>query len=450
MVMKLFKENLFAMAMSFSPLFSFAQANVITTSYKFDFGSGKTQRGYVKITPGTTYTSQRGYGFDFGSSVTAKDYPGDDALRDDYITGTQPFYFSVRVHEGNYNVKVILGDKNGESVTTIKAENRRLMVERLHTASGKFATVKFTVHIRDSLITGTDNKVRLKPREREYKHWDDKLTLEFSNTSARVCAVEITPAVDAITLFLAGNSTVVDQADEPWAAWGQMIPAFFQPEKIAIANHAESGESLKAFKNERRLEKIWSMVKPGDYLFIEFTHNDQKPGSNHLDAFTTYKSTLKEWIEECRRRKVRPVLVTSMHRRNFDSTGHVVNTLGDYPQAMRETASEEHVPLIDLNAASKTLFEAWGPEKSMKGFVHYPAHSFPGQDSALRDNTHFSSYGAYELARCVVEGIKKVKLPLVKFLKKDLSPFDPAHPDPFEKWNLPASVSTNTIKPDGN
>jgi lysophospholipase L1-like esterase len=79
----------------------------------------------------------------------------------------------------------------------------------------------------------------------------------------------------------------------------------------------KSGETLKAFKNERRLEKVWSMSKPGDYLFIEFAHNDQKPGPNHLDPFTTYQATLKEWIDEARTRKVTPVLVTSMHRRNF-------------------------------------------------------------------------------------------------------------------------------------
>jgi lysophospholipase L1-like esterase len=347
-------------------------------------------------------------------------------------------------------VKVILGDKNGESKTTIKAENRRLMVEKVGTAKGKFATVEFTVHVRDSIIKETGNKVRLKPREIDYKHWDDKLTLEFNNVSPKVCALEITPATDATTVFLAGNSTVVDQAEEPWAAWGQMMPAFFQPKKIAIANHAESGETLRAFKNERRLEKVWSMAKPGDYLFIEFAHNDQKPGGNHLDAFTTYKATLKEWITEARKRNVIPVLVTSTHRRNFDSTGHIINTLGDYPEAMRQTAKEENVALIDLNAMSKILYEAWGPETSMKGFVHYPAHSFPGQDSALKDNTHFSTYGAYELAKCVVNGIKNADLPIAKYLKKNLPPFDPAHPDPIEKWNLPMSPFNSTNKPDGN
>ncbi len=249
------------------------------TAYKFDFGSGKVQAGYTAVLPATVYTAQSGYGFDFGSTVTSKNYNGKDALRDDFITSNKPFYFSVKVPEGNYDVNVILGDKEGTSTTTIKAECRRLMVEKVITKKGQFSTQTFTVHVRDSIIRSTGSKVRLKPREINYLHWDDKLTLEFNNTEPKVCAIEITPNTTAATVFLAGNSTVVDQAEEPWAAWGQMIPAFFKPGKIAIANYAESGETLKAFKGERRLEKVWSMAKPGNYLFIEFAHNDQKPGA---------------------------------------------------------------------------------------------------------------------------------------------------------------------------
>ncbi len=254
----------------------------------------------------------------------------------------------------------------------------------------------------------------------------------------------------ATTIFLAGNSTVVDQDREPWTAWGQIFPSFFEPKNICIVNYAESGETLKAFKNERRLEKVWSMAKPGDYLFIEFAHNDQKPGANHLDPFTTYKATLKEWTTEARRRKIIPVLVTSMHRRNFDSLGHIINTLSDFPDAMRQAAKQENVMLIDLNAMSKILYEAWGLEKSIKAFVHYPAHTFPGQDKELKDNTHFNPYGAYELARCVVQSIKDQRLPFAKFLKKNIPPFDPAKPDPIEKFYWPPSPLMSSVEPDGN
>jgi hypothetical protein len=233
-----------------------------TNSFRFDFGDGKVQPGYLQVLPGTRYTTQLGYGFDFDTQLRAVHYTGKDPLRDDYITADQPFYFSVKLPEGNYRVKLILGDKNGTSVSTIKAECRRLMVEKLETGKGKFTMVEFIVHVKDSIIRTTRQKVRLKPREITYLHWDDRLTLEFNNKSPKVCAVEISP-VNVPTVFLAGNSTVVDQAEEPWAAWGQMIPAFFSG-KIAVANYAESGETLRAFKGERRLDKLWSMSKPGD------------------------------------------------------------------------------------------------------------------------------------------------------------------------------------------
>jgi lysophospholipase L1-like esterase len=324
------------------------------------------------------------------------------------------------------------------------------MIEKIETAKGKFATAEFTVHVKDTLIRSTNNKVRLKSREINYLHWDDKLTLEFNNRAPKVCAVEISIAENIPTIFLAGNSTVVDQAEEPWAAWGQMIPAFFQPKKIAVANYAESGETLKAFKAEKRLEKIWSLAKSGDYLFIEFAHNDQKPGGNFLDPFTSYKQTLKEWIAEARKRNIIPVLVTSMHRRTFDSSGHITNSLGDYPEAVRQTGKEEGVAVIDLNAMSKILYEAWGPQKSIKAFVHFAANSFPNQPNELKDNTHFSTYGAYQLAKCVANGIKQKIPSLAKYLKKDLASFDPAHPDAYESWLLPASSFVGAIKPDGN
>ena len=422
-------------------------------SFKFDFGSGKTAPGYIQITPDSKFNYHTGYGFDQHSAVESMDR-GSDPLTGDLITSKKPFYFSVRLPDGNYDVKLLLGDIKGISATTVRTECRRLMLENIRTANGKIRTERFTVHVKDSLIRdkngNTISNVRLKPRETSYLHWDNLLTIEFNDSLAKVCAVEITPNKTATTIFLAGNSTVVDQDREPWAAWGQMFPRFLIPSKVVVANYAESGETLKAFKGEKRLDKIWSIAKPGDYLFIEFTHNDQKPGGNYLEPFTTYKQTLKEWITEAKKRKMIPVLVTSMHRRNFDSLGHLVNTLLEYPEAMRQTAREEKVALIDLNAMSKILFESWGPEKSINAFVHYPANTFPGQDKKLEDNTHFSPYGAYQLARCIVSSIQKQNLALSKFIKKEIGAYNPASPLPVEKFYWPQSVLIALTKPDGN
>jgi lysophospholipase L1-like esterase len=434
-------------------LFVVANLQAQQTSFKFDFGTDKAAKGYTAVMPSNKFTYQTGYGFDQGSIVTAVDNGG-NALSGDYITSNKPFYFSVKLPEGNYDVKLILGDTKGTSATTVRTECRRLMLENIRTAKRKTTTQTFTVHVKDSLIRDANgniiNKVRLKEREIRYLHWDNLLTIEFNDSLPKVCAVEITPNNKAATIFLAGNSTVVDQDKEPWASWGQMIPAFLIPSKVVVANYAESGEALNSFVSARRLEKILSLMKAGDYLFVEFGHNDMKQKGEGIGPFTSYKKSLQFFIAEARKKGGIPVLVTSMHRRSFDSTGHITNTLLEYPEAVRQTAKEEKCALIDLNAMSKILYETWGEAESIKAFVHYPANTFPNQKEALKDNTHFSPYGAYELAACIISSIKKQKLPLAKFVRKEVPAFDPAKPMAFEKFYWPPSAFITASKPDGN
>lgn len=436
-------------------LFSFFNAVAFSqeNTFRFDFGTGKPAEGYTAVTPNTVFTAQTGYGFSHQSSPVAVRRKG-DRLEGTYITSNKPIYFSVALPEGNFDIKVLLGDKKGVSSTIIRAECRRLMTGHTITQKGEIVEAKFSIHLRDSMIRNAEGKVvsrvKLKPRESAYLHWDNLLTLEFNDSLPKICALEIMPNNTTPTIFLAGNSTVVDQGKEPWAAWGQMFPAMIAPGKAIIANYAESGEALRSFKGANRLEKIWSMAKPGDYLFIEFAHNDQKPGGSHLDPFTTYMSTLKSWIAEARKRNITPVLVTSMHRRNFDAAGKIVNTLLDYPDAMRKTALDENVLLVDLNTMSKELYEAWGPEKSLKAFVHFPANTFPGQDKKLEDNTHFSTYGAYELAKCVAAALAASSPTFKSIILPSFQQYDPRHPLSFEKFYLPMGSLVNAIKPDGN
>ena len=419
-------------------------------TFKFDFGEGKAAKGFVKVTPHEHYQKEKGYGFLEAENIKAIQRKKGKGPHSDFIESEGPLFFTVDVPEGNYRVKVLLGDSEGTSATTVRAESRRLMVENTETRKGEIQTKEFLVNVRYPSIPGTGEKVRLKEREKEYFHWDEQLTLEFNGAEPKICSVEITKVDDAITVFLAGNSTVVDQANEPWAAWGQMFPAFFTSDKVVVANHAESGESLLAFRRANRLAKILEQMKKGDYLFIEFAHNDQKPGGNHLDPFTSYKATLKEYIEEVRKKEGIPVLVTSMHRRQFNDEGKIINTLGDYPEAVRQVAKEEGVALIDLNAKSKILYEAWGPEESKKAFVHFPKGTFEGQEQDFADNTHFSTYGAYELAKAVVQGLRETDLELAKHIKSSVPPYDPAEPAPFEEFYWPLSKKTSIIKPDGN
>ncbi|HEV2486474.1 MAG TPA: GDSL-type esterase/lipase family protein [Terracidiphilus sp.] len=388
------------------------------------FVCGSAQTGVVKLTATSTYTATAP-GFDLNTTpqVDAKSCSSD-----------KPFFFSVSLPEGSYRIKIVLGGEQA-STTTVWAEARRLMLEKVSVKATGSATETFDTNVRVPEIAGdVTHRVKLKPREVGNLDWDKKLTLEFNGDHPSFRSISIEPIHEA-TIYLAGDSTVVDQDVEPWAAWGQMLPRFFR-DGVVVANHAESGETIRSFEGEQRFAKVMSLIQPGDYLFMQFAHNDQKPGAVSLDD---YKKLLAEYIEKTRGKGATPVLVTSMHRRTLDAKGNITNSLGGYPDAVREIAAAQHVALIDLNAMSKTLFEAMGPEGTLKTFMHYPANAFPNQTEAISDDTHFNKYGAYELARCVIQGIRADKLPIAKLLDKDVPDFNPMQPDAADAFNLPAT-----------
>jgi lysophospholipase L1-like esterase len=356
-----------------------------------------------------------------------------------------PFFVSFPAVDGNYKVTVELGGES-QAKTTIRAESRRLMIEQQETRAGRYVTESFVVNVRTPKIAGTDRSVHLKPREIGAPDWDQKLTLEFNGDHPSVRKIVVEPVTDVPTVYLAGDSTVVDQDKEPWAAWGQMLPRFFN-DRVAIANHAESGETIKSFETELRWEKLFTTIKSGDYLLLQFAHNDQKPGRGYVAAEGEYTDLVKKYVAKARAVGAHPILVTSMNRRSFDDAGKITDTLAPYPQTLRKIAQEERLPLIDLNAMSKEMWEKMGPDGTLKAFVHYPANSFPGQTEELKDNTHFNSYGAYELARCVVESMREQRLPLASDLRPHLAKFNPGHPDaPF---TLPVSPMVDTATPYG-
>jgi lysophospholipase L1-like esterase len=396
------------------------------------YACGPANRMFATLSPASRFTDTTA-GFDLLDSpiVTGRS-----------CTSDKPFFFSVPIPEGSYRITVVLGGPQA-SVTTVRAEGRRLMLEKIATQPDASITKTFDTNVRYPEIAGDPkNLVKLKPREQGILNWDHKLTLEFNGDHPSVRSIDIEP-IDQLTksgkiqdvpvLYLAGDSTVVDQYYEPWAAWGQMLPRFFLP-GIVIANHAESGETTRSFVGEKRLAKIMTTMKPGDYLFLQFAHNDMKPGAVSLED---YKNLVTDYIAQTRAKGATPVLVTAMNRRTFDDAGKITNSLSGYPDATREVAAQQKVALIDLNAMSKTLFEAMGPEGTLKAFMHYPENSFPGQTAAISDDTHFNSYGAYELARCIIHGIREANLPLTKFLDPEVPDFNPAHPDPQPDFHLP-------------
>jgi len=402
------------------------QADSTVSSYKFYFGTGNTPAGYIKITPDLAYDDKRGYGFDRGTkvSVVAKDKTGTDGI----ITADQQFYFSTALPEGNYKVTVTLGNPTTATNTSVKAELRRLMLENIATKAGEYTTQTFIVNTRTPQYTG--GVVNLKaPREsmQEAWDWDKGLTLEFNGDHPSVAALSI-EKVDVPTVYIVGDSTSCDQMVEPYNSWGQSITRFFKPD-IAVSNHGESGETAADSLGRHRFDKVWSQMKPGDYLLVQFGHNDMKaPGTPE-----SYQTALQKVVDGTKKAGGTLIIVTPMNRHTF-SGNTITNSLGAYPYTAYKVAADNNVAWIELNAMSKSLYESFGPDGSEVLFAQTSA--------TAHDGTHHSDFGSYELAKCIVLGIQQDKLDLAKHIVDGFT-FDPAKPDKPEDFKV-----TPTPKPD--
>lgn len=400
-------------------------------TWQFSLAEDNLSPGAIAVRADQAYDDTVGYGYEFGSPAEGG-----------------PFIFSVALPEGNYEVTVQLAGDRDPSPVTIKAESRRLMIESFTPPAGDIGTVSFAVHLRTSQLHD-GGAIDLNEREIGAWHWDERLQLEFNGTRPRVTLLEISPAPDTRTIFIAGDSTVTDQTREPWIGWGQMLPRFFRS-SVSIANYAESGLALRSFRAQGRLEKVFEQMRPGDYLFIQFGHNDMKESGEGIGPWESYSDDLRRFVIETREHGGIPVLITSMQRRRFDDKGRQPATLGNYPLAVRRVAAELDVPLIDLNLMSGVIYAALGPDGSKAAFVHYPANTFTNQSEPLRDDTHFNAYGGYQLAQAVVEGIRLAIPKLARHLRADVPPYDPARPDPVEDFALPASPYSSVTTPAGS
>jgi lysophospholipase L1-like esterase len=191
-------------------------------------------------------------------------------------------------------------------------------------------------------------------------------------------------------------------------------------------------------------------MKKGDYLFVQFGHNDQRDKRPNAGPFTTYTEDLRRYVAAVRNKGGIPVLITPMERRRFDKNWKPTTTLAEHAAAVRKVGAAEKAPVIDLHAMSLKFYAALGPEKSTKAFAFYPANTFPGQNQPLKDNTHHNSYGAYELARCITLGIRMQTPALAAHLTEDAGTYDPANPDAPEGVVIPASPSIRkTEQPEG-
>jgi len=221
-----------------------------------------------------------------------------------------------------------------------------------------------------------------------------------------------------VKIYIAGDSTVQNCTSnyKPQEGWGAKLSEYFR-DYVHIYNYALGGRSTKSFIDEKLLEKILGLIEPGDTLLVQFGHNDEKLYGAYADPFGTYQAYLKRYIDGAREKGAFPVLLSPVNRRRFNLFGEFYPTHGAYPQAVKELCEELDVPFIDLTSLSEEYYKKLGEEESKRLFLFLKPGESPNYPEGSEDNTHFNETGAYEIAGLVVQGMKKLNLPLTKHLK---------------------------------
>ena len=212
------------------------------------------------------------------------------------------------------------------------------------------------------------------------------------------------------TLYTIGDSTMANKKDpdrNPEHGWAQVLQPFFK-DNIIVENKAQNGRSTKSFINEKRWDSVYKKLKKGDYVFIEFGHNDEKieDSTRYTNPHTAYRYNLIKFVQESREKGAIPVLLTSISRRNFNEKGVLLPTHGDYPLETRLVAQEYKVLFIDLEYFTELLEQSYGPEKSKQLHLHYKAGENAYYDKDKADDTHLSLLGATKIAQIVIDQIK--------------------------------------------
>ena len=212
-------------------------------------------------------------------------------------------------------------------------------------------------------------------------------------------------------IFWAGDSTVAQNRIDsyPQTGIGQVMELYLK-EGITVHNFAKNGRSTKSFINEGLLDNIEKEIQKGDFLFIQFGHNDQKDDEErNTKAFSTYQEYLSKYIEVAEKYGAYPVLITSLYRRIFQADGNIADNVHfDYPDAMKQLGEKLNVPVIDLCETSKGLFQKTGDEDSKKWFMHLKKDEFVSHIDGLLDNTHLRYEGAVKMAGLVAQGLEEL------------------------------------------
>jgi len=221
-----------------------------------------------------------------------------------------------------------------------------------------------------------------------------------------------------ITVYMVGDSTMANKQAKafPETGWGMPFAHVFD-NTVTVDNRAMNGRSTKSFINEKRWEAVTGKLQEDDYVLIQFGHNDEKIDKPEVGtSLEEFKTNLVKYVQETRAAKAYPVLLTPVNRRNFDKEGHFKDTHMGYPDVVRAVAKEYNVPLIDMYNKTQQLLEKLGPDESTKLFNQLEPGVSPNYPNGVKDNTHFSEYGAQVMSQLAVEGIRELQLPLAKRL----------------------------------
>lgn len=361
----------------------------------FDFGNGAVAANAVGIDAKTAYTAENRAGFVNPSATTANDRGGSDALRSDFVT-VGDTEFVVDLPNGDYTVDLIAGDATGATDISITAEQMAKVQQTAKTA-GNFLEMSFDIAVVDG-----------------------QLNLDFGGTAANLNALVLTQksprqAGASPTVWVTGDSTVQSYTSDyaPQAGWGQMLERYLS-DGVTVENKAIGGRSSKNFISQGRLDEVLRGIRPGDYLFVQFGHNDNSKGvDDRYAAPADFAEYLRTYVDGAVQRGATPILVTPVSRRSFDAeTGKFNVSFPEYVSAASQLAAETGTGLVDLSASSRAYLDSVGPEAALSVFLHVPAGVYPSRPSGTADDTHFQEYGAIQMARLVAADVAKLDIPL--------------------------------------
>ncbi len=370
---------------------------------KFDFGSFEAAEGYIQVTENDAYTAENGWGLDITNTIKSggKDVIGDYVTTDDVAGGIS---FTVDVPDGDYKVIVTTGGDAATKSNVYINGGERVRVYALE--AGKYQ----------------DNEQRVVPK-------DGKITIKVIGAAAAEGEEQTYPTISAITveqlaartekrekpaIYIAGDSTAqtYNHAKEyPQTGWGQVAADYFDASETEIINRSIGGRSLKSYNNDGRLDNILTEMHPGDYVFIQFGHNDGSSKPERFISVDDFKVLMEEkYIGEIKKRGGIPVILTPTPHFSPDESGKFAETIIDYSDAAREIASKTDTVLIDIHKMAVEKWNELGEAKVRKLYFINDINESVKYPGGTDDHTHFKEAGARQIAMLVAEGVSE-KLP---------------------------------------